>query len=200
MMELTYPTVYNYANRIGADLVVDTRVTNPYFHIHWEKLKIREYLCGYDYAMLLDADVLIHDEFPDFSNILRNDDWVAVNDTYDFHTKFKSNRYSIEDGRNVGMASNAIIAAKKNFRLFEDIDITPSEAKEVCLVREGDIDEYIVSYNLAKYKIPYHGITWELWQRYYFVHIGTGDRIESLRLAKEVLTNWKERDGVEFDG
>lgn len=198
LFALTYPSIYAYSQRINADLIIDTRISCPEYHIHYEKLKIREFLQDYDYAFLLDADILIHPKFPDFSGILRDDSWLSINDTYDFHSKFKPNSYTINDGRNVGMASNAIIVAKQNFRIFEDIDITPAEAKEVCLVRPGDIDEYVLSYNLAKYKIPYHGITWELWQRYYFVHIGTGDRIESLRLAKEVLANWKQRDGVEF--
>lgn len=200
LFSLTYPSIYAYSRRINADLIIDTRIYHPEYHVHYEKLKIRDFIQDYDYAFLLDADILIHPKFPDFSGILRDDSFVGVNDTYDFHSKFKPNSYSINDGRNVGMASNAIIASKQNFRLFDDIDITLTEAKEVCLVRPGDIDEYILSYNLARYSIPYHGITWQEWMRYYFVHIGTGDRIESLRVAKTVLDYWKQRDGVEFDG
>ena len=59
-------------------------------------------------------------------------------------------------------------------------------------MREGDIDEYGLSYNMAKYGLKYTGITWEDWQRFYFVHIGCGDRIKAIDLARNTLYNWSK--------
>jgi hypothetical protein len=45
---------------------------------------------------------------------------------------------------------------------------------------------------MAKFGLKYTGITWEEWQRNFFVHIGTGDRKEAMDLANRTLYNWNK--------
>ena len=120
---------------------------------------------------------------------------MGFNDCYHASTKFniEDNIYFQRDGRDVGIASNAVITYKSTHELFEPNRIRFDEISNICKVREGDIDEYNLSLNLAKYGLKYTGITWEEWQRYYFVHLGTGDKEEALRLTKHTLEKWKEQ-------
>ena len=47
-----------------------------------------------------------------------------------------------------------------------------------------------MSFNLAKYGLKYQGICPEDWQRPFLIHVGTGDKPKSLRIARETLAQW----------
>ena len=51
-------------------------------------------------------------------------------------------------------------------------------------------DEFALSFNLAKYGLKYQGICPEDWQRPFLIHVGTGDKPKSLRIARETLAQW----------
>ncbi len=191
LWKLTFPTIEFYAKRIGADLNIISTRQFPNFHINYEKMQVWNDGKHYDANFLLDADVLIHKQFPDFTTIV-HPHHVGFNDNYHASTKFdiKNNIYFERDGRDVGIASNAVITYKSTHDLWEPT-VSLTESKLVCTVREGDIDEYNISQNLAKYGLKYCGITWEEWQRYYFVHIGTGDKDLALSTASKILETWK---------
>ncbi len=196
LWKLTFPTIKAYADRIGADLnVITERLYNNDVHINYEKMQVWYAGADYDANFLVDADVLIHQHFPDFTTIVPQHH-VGFNDNYNASVKFaiEDNIYFQRDGRDVGIASNAVVTYKSTHDLW-----TPNSSKvlwnqkNVCRVREGDIDEYNLSLNLAKYGLKYTGITWEDWQRYYFVHIGTGDREAAVKIARNVLETWNEQ-------
>lgn len=191
LWEMTYPTIKAYADRIDSNLNIITTRQFPQFHINYEKMQVWEDGEAYKWNFLVDADVLIHKDFPDFSTIVPPYH-IGFNDNYHASSKFNIDNYAefLRDGRNVGIASNAVITHWTTHDLFKP-EVTPWERQNVCKVRQGDIDEFNLSFNLAKYGLKYCGITWEEWQRYYFVHIGTGDKQEALRLAKHVLDTWK---------
>jgi hypothetical protein len=85
-----------------------------------------------------------------------------------------------------------VISFKSTHDAWKPLTITPKEGKIITFVREGDIDEYTLSLNMAKYGLKYTGITWEDWQRFYFVHIGCGNRQLALDTARNVLHNWSK--------
>lgn len=190
LWKLTYPTIKAYADRIGADLNVITTRQFPQFHINYEKMQVWEDGEAYEWNFLVDADILIHKDFPDFSTIVPSHH-VGFNDNYHASSKFDIEKYPefIRDGRDVGIASNAVITHWTTHDLFKP-EVTPWEMENVCKVRQGDIDEFNLSFNLARYGLKYTGITWEPWQRYYFVHIGTGNREAAINIAKNVLETW----------
>ena len=144
--------------------------------------------------MRIDADILIHKDFPDFSSGITFPHHIAFNDNYHASTKFhiKDNINFQRDGRDVGIASNAVISFKSTHDIWTPLDITPQEGKQITHVREGDIDEYTLSNNMARFGLKYTGITWEEWQRNFFVHIGTGNRKEAMDLANKTLYNWNK--------
>jgi len=47
-----------------------------------------------------------------------------------------------------------------------------------------------LSFNLAKYGMKYQGICPEDWQRPFLIHVGTGDKPKSLRIARQTLEEW----------
>lgn|SRR5574343_105855 len=193
LWELTYPTIKAYAERIGADLNI---ITDRMFdlHINYEKMQVWYAGKDYDANFLVDADVLIHQHFPDFTTIVPQHH-VGFNDNYNASRKFniEDNIYFQRDGRDVGIASNAVVTYKSTHDLWQPNFSNKFVQQRICKVREGDIDEYNLSLNLAKYGLKYCGLTWERYQRYYFVHIGTGDRDLALKQAKHVLETWSEQ-------
>ena len=49
---------------------------------------------------------------------------------------------------------------------------------------------FALSFNLAKYGMKYQGICPEDWQRPFLIHVGTGDKPKSLRIARQTLEEW----------
>jgi hypothetical protein len=193
LWEMCLPTIKQYAHKTQSELNIITQRKFTDWHINYEKFQVYEDGKHADCNFLIDADVLIHPQFPDFSNGITLPHHIAFNDNYHASTKFHvdNNIYFQRDGRDVGIASNAVISFKSTHDVWEPLNITPDEGRKITHVREGDIDEYTLSLNMAKYGLKYTGITWEEWQRYYFVHIGCGDRTKALDLARQTLYNWK---------
>lgn len=194
LWEMCLPTIKQYAYKIGAELNIITQRKFPQWHINYEKFQVYEDGKFADCNFLIDADILIHENFPDFSSSITFPHHIAFNDNYHASKKFniQDNIYFQRDGRDVGIASNAVISFKSTHDVWIPLDITPEQGKQITMVREGDIDEYALSLNMAKYGLKYTGITWEKWQRYYFTHIGCGNREEALNLAKNTLKNWSK--------
>lgn len=194
LWRITLPTIKQYAYKTNSELNIITKRKFPNWHINYEKFQVYEDGKHADCNFLLDCDILIHSQFPDFSTNITFPNHIAFNDNYHASTKFniKDNIYFQRDGRDVGIASNAVISFKSTHDVWEPLSITPEEGRKITFVREGDIDEYCLSLNMAKYGLKYTGITWEEWQRYYFVHIGCGDKQIALNTAKTILYNWSK--------
>jgi hypothetical protein len=194
LWKLTLPTIKQYAYSIGAELNIITERKFPQWHINYEKVQVYEDGKYADANFLIDADILIHKDFPDFSSGITFPHHIAFNDNYHASTKFhiKDNINFQRDGRDVGIASNAVISFKSTHDIWTPLDITPQEGRQITHVREGDIDEYTLSNNMARFGLKYTGITWEEWQRNFFVHIGTGNRKEAMDLANKTLYNWNK--------
>lgn len=192
LWKLCLPTIKAYALRTDSELNIITKRKFPQWHINYEKFQVYEDGKHADANFLIDADILIHPDFPDFATGITFPHHIAFNDNYNASTKFniKNNIYFQRDNRDVGIASNAVISFKSTHDVWEPLDITPEEGRQITYVREGDIDEYGLSLNMAKYGLKYTGITWEDWQRFFFVHIGCGDRQQAMELARKTLYNW----------
>ncbi|MBM3207921.1 MAG: hypothetical protein FJZ57_04875 [Chlamydiae bacterium] len=191
LFELTYPTVEAYAKKFGYEINLITERKFPDWHINYEKMQVWEDGKGANLNILLDADVLIHPEFNDVMTFVPRN-FIAFNDNYNASAKFKLNNYFIRDQRDVGIASNFVVSTDLTHDVWKPLKITPEEGKEITFVREGDIDEYCLSHNMAKYGLKYCGITWKPWMRKYVVHTGTGDREYALDLARKTVDKWSK--------
>jgi hypothetical protein len=195
---VTYPRIKRYADRIGADLNLITQRKYPDWNILYEKLQVYRDGAGYDWNLLLDVDILIHTKFPDFTTLC-HPYHVGFNDNFHASEFFDTERniYFKRDGRNVGIATNAVIACRHTHDLFRPLDYTASEAKSFLLHQKSHVDEFAFSENLARFGLRYNGITWEDWQRYYFVHLGTGVSLQAtMDQMDSVLNRWRS-DGTE---
>jgi len=187
----TFPTIKKFAKRHGWEINLITERKFPEWHINYEKMQVWEDGKNADINLLVDADVLIHPQFPCASDIVPNH-YVGFNDNYHASKKFLLNDYFIRDGRDVGIASNFVVTHKSTHELWKPLkNITPDQGKEITFIREGDIDEYCLSCNMAKYGLKYCGITWEPWMRKFLVHTGTGDKELALQMAKKATEEWK---------
>jgi hypothetical protein len=190
LFAMTFPTVQAYAQRNGYEINLIKKRKFPDFHINYEKMQVWEDGKDADINLLVDADVLIHPGFPDVMNIVPPHH-IGFNDNYHASSKFHTNHYFLRDGRDVGIASNFVVSYRSTHDVWEPLTITAAQGRRITFVREGDIDEYCLSHNMAKYGLRYTGITWEPWQREFLIHTGTGDRALALRMAHEALNKWK---------
>jgi len=185
---ITYPNIKAYADRIRSDLNIITTRKYPLWNVLYEKMQVYEYGMNYDHNFLLDMDVLIHKQFPDFSTIC-NKYHVGFNDNFFATDYFNTDiPYFDRDGRNVGIASNAVITCKYTHDLWTPLPYDHEQVKQYLLHSRSGVDEFALSFNLARYGLKYNGITWEDWQRYFFVHLGTGE--DPMSQANIILSKW----------
>ena len=85
--------------------------------------------------------------------------------------------------------------------LWEPIPLTSQQISDLAVPNNSEpgewnrgwghyADEFALSFNLAKYGLKYQGICPEDWQRPFLIHVGTGDKPKSLRIARETLEQW----------
>ncbi len=192
MTELTFPLMENYSNKIGGEFIQITERKFPDWGIHFEKAQIW-YLMG-DFNMFVDADVLIHPDFLDITKLDPN--YVYLKDGYRANIKFLPNEYFRNDSRNQGISSCFICNSIINKNIWKPLDMTPDEVNENIIISKDDIkrktyadfyqDEYLLSYNLAKYKIKYNGID----QQYIYHSYTSNDKNIKIREIKDKLKEW----------
>ena len=204
LFALTYPTIRDYAERYGYMINMITERKFPDYPLHYEKFQVYEDGKEAEVNILCDADMLIHPEFPDVVTRLRRDS-IAFNDNYNISYKYHVDRirYFMRDGRDVGIATNFVVSSDWTHDVWEPLSLSQKDiedlAKKENTESENDpsqrgwghyADEFALSYNMAKYGLKYTGVTWEDWMRPWLVHTGTGNKQESLEIARRTLAQW----------
>ena len=175
----------------------------PDYPLHYEKFQVYEDGKEAEVNILCDADMLIHPEFPDVVTRLRRDS-IAFNDNYNISYKYHVERipYFMRDGRDVGIATNFVVTSDWTHDAWEPIPLSAKDIEDLAKkeVTEGGgsegrgwghyADEFAISFNMAKYGLKYTGVTWEDWMRPWLVHTGTGNKQESLEIARRTLAQW----------
>jgi hypothetical protein len=193
LFNITFTNIQKYAEKYNYNINLITERKFPDWHLHYEKMQVYNDGKNDDINVFLDMDVMLHPKFPDFMKIIPPDK-VAFNENYNISEKCKLNKYFLRDGRDIGIASNVVVSTYLTHDIWKPLPstITPEKGREITFIREGDIDEFCLSYNLAKYGLKHCGITWEPWMREYILHTGTSDRAMALKLAKFTKKNWEE--------
>ena len=204
LFALTYPTIRSYAERNGYMINMITERKFPDYPINYEKMQVYEDGKDAEVNILCDADMLIHPKFPDVTTFLQRDS-IAFNDNYNISWKYHVERipYFMRDGRDVGIATNFVVTSDWTHDAWEPIplsakDIENLAKKEITESGNGSegrgwghyADEFAISFNMAKYGLKYTGVTWEDWMRPWLVHTGTGNKQESLEMARRTLAQW----------
>lgn len=165
---LTYPLIYYYANKIGAEVYIIKERKFPNFPPVYEKLQIyelaRKFKC--EWAIYIDSDALVSPDTIDFTHFLPKN-CVAHNGCDFANVRWKYDNYFLRDGRNIGSCNWFTIASEWCFDLWEPLtDLTLEEAlSNIYIVMEEEnskvitqdhlIDDYVLSRNIAKYSLHF---------------------------------------------
>lgn len=215
LTRLTYPTIYDYATKIGAE--VET-IFERKFHrwpLTYEKLQIHDLAKtrGDDWAMYIDSDTLIHPELPDVTELIPRDtichnalDWAPIRWTLD--------NYFRRDGRMIGSANWFALASSWCLDLWRPLDdLTPEEAianinltmpERKYMKPEHLIDDYALSRNIARFGLKVTTLS-KLWSDgglivpgpegrpigpEFFWHEYTMDLETKIKSVKETMEKW----------
>lgn len=202
--EITFPLINQYADKIGADFCIITDRLHPDMPPVYEKIQLYELSKENDWNIYIDADTLIHPDFPDITAMLNKD-------TVCFHGKDLASmrwRYDdcfLRDGRNIGACNWFTIASDWCSDLWHPLEVPFAEAvknifptvaeRATVVKREHLIDDYLLSFNIARYGLKHttmmklmadYGFnsTSYLWHDYI---IGIDEKVV---MMKKVLAKW----------
>ena len=204
--ELTYPLIERYAYKVGADFHIINKRKFPKMPVVYEKLQIYELAqqMENDWNIYFDSDALIHPDFMDVTTLVPKDTVLQYGCDV-LTTRFRNNRFFQRDGRNISACNWFTVASDLCIDLWkppkeklEDMveEICPLAKEERVFPREHLIDDYIFSYNLAKYGLKYTTLRAKLkelgYERCeYLWHHYLYDNTKKVEKLKYVLSKWK---------
>lgn len=161
---VTYPYIKLFADKIGADFrIIDERKW-PEWPATYEKLQIFTEGRDYDWIYYIDSDALIHPDMFDVTRHLHPDTVLQYGNDL-IGTRFKDNQYFRRDTRQISSCNWFTVAHVDCLDLWHPLeDMTVEEAlknirpqlKESPTCSDGHlIDDYVLSYNIARYGLHY---------------------------------------------
>jgi hypothetical protein len=153
LCEISLPSIEAWAKKIGAKVNYITKRRWPDWPLMTEKLQVYYDGSEQDWNVLVDADILIHPDAPDFLS-KQPADHVTVKDAYNAHRQFKTDDvYFLRDGRDIGLSACFIGSSRWCHDLWrpipEEMDVATVNA---TITQERKcVDEYCLSRNLARY-------------------------------------------------
>ena len=166
LMEITIPFMKKYAHKIGAEFIEINERKFPNYHIHYEKMQIYELGKDVDWNIFFDGDLLVNNSMFDISKSDNNT--ILLKDGFNVDIKFTMNKYFYFDKRKQGISGCFIATPKKCHNIWENLDLSPKEINSKIIVSGNDLnrgidasfyqEEYVLSYNLAKYKYNFNGV------------------------------------------
>ena len=195
LMELTIPTMKNYAKKIGAEFIEITERKFPDYHIHYEKLQIFELGKDSHFNIFFDGDIVVNPNMIDLSK--QDPNFVYIKDGYSANTKFTQNRFFYEDKRNQGISSCFLATSNLTHNIWEPLELTGKEISNRIFTAKENLDkgitsdfyqeEYVLSNNLAKYKYNFSGVPLDSMFHSYESNI----KEVKLKEIKDKLKEWK---------
>lgn len=168
MCEITLPLFVNYAKRIGAEINMIKERKFPDWPITYEKLQVYELGYSADYNILFDLDLIIRPDAPNITEMVPPNS-VGLQGTYEADTMYYANPYFLRDGRKIGVCGNFAVTTSWTHDFWEPLPLSLDQAKQQ-LGRHWILDEYTMSFNIAKY-----GLKTVILDKneQYFYHVGT---------------------------
>lgn len=161
---ITFPLINRYAEKIGAEFAIITDRKYPDLPPVYEKVQLYELSKENDWTIYIDADTLVHPDFPDITTLLNKD-------TVCFHFKdfapirWRYNNYLLRDGRHIGACNWFTIASDWCSDLWHPLEEPFAEAVKnifptqdelnTTVVRDHLIDDYLLSCNIARYGLKH---------------------------------------------
>lgn len=167
LTNITYPLIFAYAKKIGANVHVIKERKFPDFPVVYEKLQIYELgkKMGNDWNIYIDSDAIIHPDLFDITEhvskdtVLHNGNDLAGN-------RWKIDDYFRRDGRWISSCNWFTIASDWCIDLWKPLDdMTAKEAIAniqpinietfAGITPDHLIDDYTLSRNIAKYGLKF---------------------------------------------
>lgn len=188
----TLPTIKAYAESIGAAFeLIDVRIWKSW-PVTYEKLQVYTRGAGCRWNILIDADTMIHPDMPDVTG----GDPAVVRFAYghDMRANFEPNIYFERCGHHQAIAGGFVVTSHLTHDLWRPLPMRRTTALRQTK-RKFIIDEYAMTYNLAKYGLQYSGIMPGDKIDSYAVHLGNEERTPDQRAgdvvkAAELFKNW----------
>ena len=185
----------NYANKIGAEFIEINERKFPDYSILYEKIQIYELGKDADWNIFFDGDVIVNNSMIDIRE--SNPNMVLLKDGYNVDIKFLTNKYFYK--RKQGIASCFVATSKKCHNLWKPLYLTPKEINSKIIISKKDIndgitesstpqDEYILSYNLAKYEYNFSGIPID--SMFHSYNANYNNNANKLKEIKDKLKEW----------
>lgn len=204
---LTYPLIYGYADKIGANVYPITERVFPDMPVTYEKLQIFDLAKTHrnDWNIYIDSDALIHPECPDYTEFITKD--VVMHHGVDLASiRWRYDNYFRRDGRHIGSCNWFTIASDWCLDLWHPLDMsleealeyitpTPAEINSGVIDKEHLIDDFTLSRNIARYGLHVKTVI-DLMKEVglpgtnYFWHVYTVDRATKVTKMKEILAKW----------
>jgi hypothetical protein len=193
MCKLTIPNLKAYADRIGADFnIIDKAIFDGYPPI-FEEFQVYELGKDYKYNMVLNADIILHKDVPDFT---KNFDlnFVGYLGTIDVAYCFKPNYYFKRSRIKRGLSDAMVVSTYVTHDVWTPPKYTYNEIREECLLYEVQIGEFWLSVNLARFGLTLAPIFTRKPTMY---HVGTAYNKEGKPedLIRQNLKLWESLGG-----
>lgn len=203
---VTYPFIQRYADKIGAEFKQITERKYPEWPVTFEKLQLYQLSEPYEWTYYIDSDALVHPDFMDVTNHITVDT-VCQNAKDVASHRFKYDEYFLRDSRHIGSCNWFTVAGYmcRDLWHYPD-DLTPAQAEANIFPTRSEIenavtpghliDDYMLSYNIARYGLKYRTVAGILEELGYgkggFVYHCYGPpEEEKLAQMKKVLKKWK---------
>lgn len=194
LCRFTIPTIRAWAAKIGAEYrEITHRMFNDRLPITYEKLQIHPLGMHAKWNILVDADVMIHPEMPDPTQMF-GPDTVLSSYGFDASKFFEMDKYFMRDGRNRGIAGGFVVTSHLTHDLWSCSELSVEQLLERSR-RWFILDEYVISRNLARYGLKYSGVLPPDQVDEKIVHLGNeaqtdSEKAASARRAEKLFLEW----------
>lgn len=190
----TFALMKFHAKKIGADFTIIDERKFPNLPLQCERFQIYDMVDEYDWIIQLDADLLLHPDMPDVTELITKD--TVLISTWDWAPKrFKLDEYFRRDARQISVPGFFTVTSnwmKDFWRMPDDLSIEECIDRTTPLLHEfagrrmGSehiVYDFILSRNVAKYGLRVRSLQ-EL-----FHTCSKGDRMPMNGIEEYVMHN-----------
>lgn len=170
--DVSLPTIRNYANRIGASLIVLEQRTLAHLRPHWEKLILGNLLVSYDAVAWIDIDAIVSPTAPDIFGELLPGGFSAFDEGKIFTDRTEQ---LVQDAGFYDL--DGILARPRGFTYFNSgVMVASKEVRSLFTLPRRSKDDHVMSeqnflnLRLIETAFPFHDLT-SKWNGLHSIHV-----------------------------
>lgn len=198
----TIPTIEQYAKKINAEVQIITKGKFLGWPVSYEKMQIYDLGKDNEWNVLIDADILIHPDFPNIITRSKKDmitSWMQYNSSELYHKADKCfMRQKLKYGSNKSIVTQFVCTNNLIHDVWKPLE-KPFSSYNGWLERDYNIDEYCITYNTNKYGIDSVGFLLPGEDQYIYHLQGTFDTFKNVKYTEDELVNMAKEKMKEWD-